>query len=99
MGRISLKSANPRDLISLKTSLAMLPHIRNLLPSFSCDLFREFYDSFDTLDDIHDLIEQSIREDPPLAMKEGDIIRDGWSKEVDECRDAKTEGKRWLAEL
>ena len=99
VGRISLKSANPRDLISLKTSLAMLPHIRNLLPSFSCDLFREFYDSFDTLDDIHDLIEQSIREDPPLAMKEGDIIRDGWSKEVDECRDAKTEGKRWLAEL
>ena len=57
VGRISLKSANPRDLISLKTSLAMLPHIRNLLPSFSCDLFREFYDSFDTLDDIHDLIE------------------------------------------
>lgn len=98
-GRISLKSANPRDLISLKTSLSMLPHIRNLLPAFSCDLLNELSDTYDDLADIHELLERAIEDDPPLAMKEGGIIKEGYSDEADELRRAKSEGRRWLMEL
>ncbi len=98
-GRISLKSANPRDLVSLKTSMEMLPHIKALLSAFPCSLFRDFQEKMDTLEDLYALLQSSIRDDPPLAMKEGDIIREGYSEEVDAYRNAKTEGKQWLAEL
>ena len=97
--RISYKSANPRDLVSLKTSLQMLPHIKALLAELEAGKFREFLDSFDTLEDLSELIDSAIIDDPPLAMKEGGIIRDGYNKDVDEYRKARTEGKAWLAEL
>ena len=99
MGRISLKSANPRDLLALRTSLAMLPHIRSLLKAFPCALFEEAYESFDDLADLTELLAASIDDEPPLAMKEGGIIRDGYSADVDSLRSAKTDGRRWLAEM
>ena len=97
--RISYKSANPRDLVALKGSLQMLPHIKSQLTELDADRFRGFLDSFDTLNDLYELIDASIIDDPPLAMKEGGIIRDGYNEDVDEYRRARTEGKAWLAEL
>ncbi|MBR0378835.1 MAG: DNA mismatch repair protein MutS [Lachnospiraceae bacterium] len=97
--RISYKSANPRDLVALKGSLQMLPHIKSQLTELDADRFRGFLDSFDTLSDLYELIDASIIDDPPLAMKEGGIIRDGYNEDVDEYRRARTEGKAWLAEL
>ncbi|HUM82517.1 MAG TPA: DNA mismatch repair protein MutS [Lachnospiraceae bacterium] len=98
-GRISYKSANPRDLIALKTSLSMLPHIKELLTGLSGKRFEELRGTFDDLSDLFDMIEASLNEDPPLAMKEGGIIKDGYNEDVDGYRQAKTEGKSWLADL
>ncbi len=97
--RISYKSANPRDLVALKGSLQMLPHIKSQLTELDAERFRGFLESFDTLNDLCELIDVSIIDDPPLAMKEGGIIRDGYNEDVDEYRRARTEGKAWLAEL
>ena len=97
--RISYKSANPRDLVALKESLQMLPHIKSQLTELDAERFRGFLESFDTLNDLCELIDVSIIDDPPLAMKEGGIIRDGYNEDVDEYRRARTEGKAWLAEL
>ncbi len=99
IGRISYKSAGPRDLIAFKSSLSMLPHIKGLLGDASAKLLNQIHHELDPLSDIHFLIEQAIEEEPPLAVKEGGIIKDGYHAEVDKLRKAKTEGKTWLAEL
>ena len=97
--RISYRSANPRDLIAFRTSLEMLPHIRVLLKEFTSPLLKDIREQMDTLEDICKLIAESIADDPPLAVKEGGIIRDGYNEQVDTFRHSKTEGKTWLAEL
>ncbi len=97
--RISYQSANPRDLIAFKSSLAMLPPIRFQLKEFKSKLIREEVENLDPLSDLHDLIEQAIDPDPPLTTKEGGIIRTGYNEEVDRLREAKTSGKQWLTEL
>ena len=97
--RISYKSANPRDLIALRSSLEMLPHIKALLTELSGTRFMTFLETFDTLEDLCSLIGDAICDDPPLAMKEGGIIKDGYAPDVDEYRHARTEGKDWLAQL
>ncbi|WFR54764.1 DNA mismatch repair protein MutS [Anaerocolumna sp. AGMB13025] len=99
IGRISYKSAGPRDLIAFKSSLSMLPHIKGLLGEASSKLLTQIHKELDPLADIHFLIEQAILEEPPLAVKEGGIIKDGYNTEIDKLRKAKTEGKTWLAEL
>ncbi len=99
VARISLKSANPRDLVALRSSFGMLPPIRSLLHAFPCPLFEEYDREYDDLADLEDLLGRAICDDPPLALKEGGIIRDGYSKDVDTYRAAKTDGRRWLAEL
>ncbi len=99
VGRISYRSANPRDLTALKASMSMLPHIRMLLGEFPCPMCARFQKEMDVLEDLTELLESAICDDPPLAMKEGGIIRDGYSPEVDELRRAKSEGRQWLAEL
>ena len=77
----------------------MLPHIKQLLAELPADRFRSFYENFDTLEDLCDLIGSAIIDDPPLAMKEGGIIRDHYNEEVDAYRSARTEGKTWLMDL
>ena len=77
----------------------MLPHIKNLLKEFKGKLLEEFHDALDDLADIYDLVDVSIDDEPPLALKEGGIIRGGYREDVDRFRHAKTEGKTWLAEL
>ncbi len=99
MGKISYKSANPRDLIAFRSSLSMLPHIKFLMQSFDSASLKEIYDDLDPLQDICDLISNSIAEEPPLNVKEGGIIREGFHEEVDRLRSAKTEGKDWLMDL
>lgn len=99
VSRISYRSANPRDLIAFKTSLRMLPHIKNLLKEFTCPLLVRINDQLDGLEDLYSLIEESIGEDPPLTVKEGSIIKDGYNEQVDRYRSSKTEGKNWLAQL
>ena len=99
MTRISLKTANPRDLISFKTSLSYLPYIRQLLAGYPSGLLHQIYEDLDGLEDIHQFLEDSIIEDPPLQIKEGGIIKDGYLEHIDELKHAKTDGKQWLAEL
>ena len=99
IGRISYQSANPRDLIAFRSSISMLPHIKALVKGFSCKEMQEIYENMDDLQDLFSLLEASIVEDPPLAMKEGGIIKDGYNADVDHFRQAKTKGKTWLAEL
>ncbi len=99
LGRISYKSANPRDLIAFKNSLQMLPYIRDLLKDFHSSLLMDIMNDLDPLEDLFALIDASIEEDPPLTTREGGIIKDGYSEEADRLRHAKTEGKGWLADL
>jgi len=97
--KISLKTANPRDLIAFRNSLAMLRPIRLVLSSFDAPLLKNIYEDMDDLTDLHDLIADSIVDEPPIALKEGGIIRDGYDDNIDHLKHAKTEGKMWLAEL
>ncbi len=99
LGRISYKTANPRDLLAFKNSLTMVPHIKLLLNEFSCDLLKKINEDMDTLSDLCGLIDRAIVEEPPITVREGNIIKDGYSAEADQYRKAKTEGKSWLAEL
>ena len=99
VGKISYKSANPRDLISFRNSLAMIPHIKYILKKYNSDLIVDIYDNLDSLEDITSLIDGAIVEEPPITIKEGGIIKPGYNSEIDKLRNAKTEGKNWLAEL
>ena len=99
IGRVTYQSANPRDLISFKNSLSMLPYVKELLKNCKSEELMDIYEKFDTLSDICELIDKSINDDPPLAQKEGGIIKDGYDENVDKYRKAKTEGKTWLAKL
>ena len=97
--KIAYGSANPRDLTAFRCSLEMLPPIRYILQEMQSELLKNICRDMDTLEDLCSLIKDSIREDPPIAMKEGNIIRDGYSEEVDNLRRAKSDGKDWLAKL
>ena len=97
--RIALKTANPRDLLAFKTSIHYLPDIYNMLPQFCATRFQEIYEDYDSLEDLYDLLEQAIVEEPPVSIKEGGIFKKGYRDEIDELRLAKTECKTWLADL
>ncbi len=97
--RIAYGTANPRDLTAFQTSLSMLPSICYLLEEMKSPLLQEILQALDPLEDLCHLIERSITENPPLAMKEGGIIKEGYHEEVDRLRQAKSEGKNWLAKL
>lgn len=99
MGRITLGSANARDMLAFGSSIAALPPIKDLLESFSAPLLRDFSQSLDDLRDLSALLAHAIADDPPLTLREGHIIKDGYHEDVDRYRRASTEGKQWLAEL
>ena len=99
VSKISYRSANPRDLIAFKTSLSMLPHIKQILKEFDAPLIQELDERMDDLTDLCQLVDIAIAKEPPLAVKEGGIIKDGYHEQVDQYRNAKTEGKTWLAQL
>ena len=99
LGKISYKTANPRDLIAFRNSLEMLPHIKTVLGGFEKDLLGQIQEELDDLRDLYELIQKAIEEDPPISVREGGIIKDGYDEIADNLRHAKTEGKTWLAEL
>ena len=98
--RISYQSANPRDLIAFRSSLEMLPFLKQLLNSFeNSRVLLQIQEDMDALEDLCRLITDAVMDDPPLTMKEGGIIKDGYNSRVDEYRRAKNEGKEWLSQL
>ena len=99
MTKVIYQTANPRYLLAFKTSIAMLPPIKSLLADYRGDLLRQICEDLDPLEDLHALIDASISEDPPISVRDGDIIKDGYSEDIDHYRDAKTKGKQWLADL
>ena len=99
ISRISYKSANPRDLVSFASSLEMLPYIKQILSDFKSPLLTKINEDMDPLTDITALIRNSITDDPPLAQKDGGIIREGYNEDVDKFRRSRTDGKKWLSEL
>ncbi|MBR6222506.1 MAG: DNA mismatch repair protein MutS [Lachnospiraceae bacterium] len=99
MTRISLRTANPRDLIAFKTSLTYLPDIKRALKDYNSTLLKDIYEKLDVLSDLHDLIDKTLIDEPPILIREGGLIKDGFSADVDMLKKAKTDGKLWLAEL
>ena len=97
--RISYRTANPRDLIAFKTSLGMIPHVKQLLSQAKSAELKEIDERMDCLEDIYDLIEKSIQDEPPIMIREGGMIKEGYNEDVDKFRLSRTEGKTWLAEL
>ena len=99
VGKIAYGNTNARDMISLKNSLKQLPYLKRILATSKSELLQNIYLSLDELEDIHDLIEKAIVEDPPIAITEGGIIKLGYNEEVDELKNAGVQGKNWLIEL
>ncbi len=99
LGKVSYKTANPRDLIAFRNSLEMLPHIKTVLRDLDSQLLQGIDKDIDDLEDVCRLIENAIVDEPPIAIKEGGIIKEGFDETIDSLRRAKTEGKNWLAKL
>lgn len=99
IGKISYGNCMPRDMISLKNSLKQLPGLKQILAKTQASLLQELYQNLDELNDMADLIEKSIIDDPPLTLKEGGVIKMGYNKEIDTLKKATTEGKNWLVNL
>lgn len=99
LSKITYKTANPRDLIAFRNSLEMLPHIKTVLGEFKKDELVCCNQDMDGLEDIYHLIEEAIDEEPPITIREGGIIRDGFDENIDRLRSAKRDGKQWLAQL
>lgn len=97
-GRISLFSVNPRDLVALRASLLKLPELYEKLSKTKSPVFAALYKNRDLMEDIYDLLEKSITEEPPISVKDGGVIREGYSEEIDELRYAMKNGKQWIAE-
>ena len=97
--RVTYLTANPRDLIAFRSSIAMLPPIKSLLGDFHGELLGEIREDMDTLEELCALIDRAIMEEPPISVRDGGLIKDGYNEDVDKYRKAKTEGKTWLAEL
>ena len=98
-GKISYGSANGRDLISLKSSAKQLPEIKKILSQAKSNMLVELHSELDTLDDIYELIEKTIVDDPPISVKEGGLIKLGYDEEIDKLKTATTDGKNWIIQL
>lgn len=99
VSKITYQTANPRDMIAFQSSLSMLPHVRYILSEMESPILKELYEELDTLEDLCALVQSTIKDEPPISMRDGGIIRDGYNEEVDRLRSAKSDGKEWLAKL
>lgn len=99
MSKVIYTTANARDLAALRSSFEYLPHIKNTLTQFDSEYINEIYERFDCLEDIYELINESIAEQPPFSVREGGLIKKGYNEEVDKLRSAKEDGSTWLMEL
>ncbi len=99
LSRVAYKTANPRDMIAFRNSLEMLPALKTVLKGFTGSELAEIEKGMDALQDIYQLLSESIEEDPPVTIREGGMIRDGFDETVDMLRSARRDGKQWLAQL
>ena len=99
LSKVTYKTANPRDLIAFRNSLQMLPPVKTVLSAFQKEELTEIRDQIDGLEDIYRLIEEAIIDEPPLSIREGGMIKDGFDETIDRLRTAKHDGKQWLAQL
>ena len=98
-GKMAYGNANARDMVTLKNSLFKLPEVKKILANCRSDLLKELYENLDELQDIYELIEKAIVEDPPMTIKDGEIIKLGYDEEIDKLKTAQIEGKTWLVQL
>ncbi|GAA0496145.1 DNA mismatch repair protein MutS [Salinibacillus aidingensis] len=98
-GRVAYGNVNARDLIQLKKSLHQIPEIIQVLQDFQQEELAQLADTINPLESLKEILEKSIAETPPLSIKEGDIIKDGYHEQLDQYRDASRNGKQWIAEL
>ncbi|ADL07947.1 DNA mismatch repair protein MutS [Thermosediminibacter oceani] len=98
-GKLVCGNLNARDLLAIKNTVKHFPKIKELLAGCRSKLLITLYNELDLLNDVYELLEKAINDDPPISVKEGGIIKDGFDSEVDRLRKASTEGKSWIAEL
>ena len=99
-GRVAYGTVNARDLIQLKRSLEQVPMMTNILSLMNADgIWETLMSQIDPVEEVRELIEHAIEDEPPILITEGEIIKDGFNEQLDEYRDAMTNGKQWLAEL
>ena len=99
VGKISYGNANARDLISLKNSVKQLPELKKIMSNTESTLLKELHNELDILEDIYNIIDVAIVEEPPISVKEGGIIKKGYNEEIDKLKMATTDGKNWLIQL
>ncbi|MGQ8966169.1 DNA mismatch repair protein MutS [Bacillus subtilis] len=98
-GRVAFGNVNARDLIQLKESLKQVPGVKQLVASLAHDKAKERAERIDPCGDVLELLEEALYENPPLSVKEGNLIKDGYNQKLDEYRDASRNGKDWIARL
>jgi DNA mismatch repair protein MutS len=98
-GRVSLGRANARDLVALKLSILQLPAIQRKLADSTSELLADITDRMDTLQDVAEIVNQAICDDPPVSLKDGGIIREGYDPDLDELITITRDGKAWIADL
>ena len=98
-GKMAYGNANARDMITLKNSLAKLPELKNILSNCNESYLKECFENLDELQDIFQLIDVAIVEDPPMTVKDGGIIKLGFDEEIDKLKTATTDGKKWIIDL
>ncbi len=98
-GRIACGSANGKDLIALKGSLSLLPEIKDYLNYLSSEILKKLNDEIDPLQEVYEIIERSICDEPPFSVREGGLIKEGYSEELDKLKDSIKDGKSWISGL
>jgi DNA mismatch repair protein MutS len=98
-GRVAYGNVNARDLIQLKKSLQLIPDIQNIVARLDHPYARSLAEKIDPCNSLADLLERAINENPPVSVKEGGIIKDGFNQTLDQYRDASKNGKSWIASL
>lgn len=97
--RIAFGSGSPRDIAALKESIGNLPKLKEILFQLESPLFQNMAEKFDDLSDIFQHIDKTIKDDPPLSPKEGNIVKDGFDSEIDALRDIAHNGKKLILEI
>lgn len=98
-GRVAFGNVNARDLVQLKRSLWQIPAIKQLIGTLPNEMAASLADKLDPCEEVTDLLESALVDNPPLSIKEGNIIQDGYNADLDRYRDASRNGKTWIAQL
>ena len=98
-GKMAYGNANARDMVTLKNSLLRLPEVKRCLENCKTELLKNLADNLDELQDMEQLIDGAIIDDPPMTIKDGGIIKLGYDEEIDALKTAQIEGKNWLIQL